>query len=117
MYKRNLLCSFCEKFDETFHHIFNCDSGPYGKQSVKDLINCSSGLSSFSDLHRVAKFLVKYQKQRRFGHERNLLLLLNAHLLNYFCFMSFILILCDFRSFYIEILHYFYYLLQHLHSF
>ena len=29
MYRRNLLCFFCEKGDETFHYIFNCDSGPY----------------------------------------------------------------------------------------
>ena len=29
MHKKNLLCFFCEKVDETFHHIFNCDSRPY----------------------------------------------------------------------------------------
>ena len=63
MYERNLLCSSCEKVDETFHHIFNCDSGPHCTQSVKDLINCSSDLSNFSYLRRIAKFLVKYQKQ------------------------------------------------------
>ena len=59
MYKRNLLCSFCEKVD-----IFSCDSGPYCTQSVKDLISCSSDLSNFSDLRRIAKFVVKYQKQQ-----------------------------------------------------
>ena len=66
MCKRNLLCSFYEKVDETFHHyhIFNCDSGPYCTQSVKDLINCSSDLSNFSDFRKIAKILVKYQKQR-----------------------------------------------------
>ena len=37
-------------------------------QSVKDLINCSSDLSNFSDLRRIAKLLVK-KKHERFGHE------------------------------------------------
>ena len=79
MYKRNLLCFFCEKVDETFHHLFGCDSGPYCKQSVKDLINAHLTFPISLICEESQSFLLNIKtKNERFGHEGNLLLLVNA---------------------------------------
>ena len=64
-YKFNVDCPFCKYYDETFDHIFKCNSGLFRSRCLyaTELVGfCSE--SSIPKVRKIGIFLEKYSKYR-----------------------------------------------------
>ena len=65
-YKNGLHCPFCSEYDETFEHIFKCNTGLRVPKQLKDFTLQSFSMApSEKLLRRLGYFLDKYNKYRQ----------------------------------------------------
>ena len=58
--------SICQKCDETFKHIFQCPEGLICPKELQDtqLVKVTDGIFGTKSLHKIGKYLTKYDKYR-----------------------------------------------------